>query len=177
VRRVAFMSGGASRHTVLPALACTDLVMANDPDRKRVGSIGEVLKGRGEPDKVERTAYDEVAARTISRALVFKMIYRTLEIHKVKLPDGSIRYRDQDEMENSKDGGQDLGQPEGIGPGEADYDAERAHRFGLCKAICNDPGAVVRAYRLPRRVLTEVWIGDRATVAGLIEVHGRLDKG
>src|SRR5262249_6140262 len=35
IKAVAFVSGEVSKHSVLPVLACSELVMANDPDNKR----------------------------------------------------------------------------------------------------------------------------------------------
>src|SRR5439155_19844671 len=169
-----------SWHTVLPVLACSEIVMANDPENKRVASIGDVLKGQGDLDEDERTAYEQVVKSVGSRALVFRMIYPDREVRQVKLPDGSVLYLDQSEIKKKRDAGeqfQDLGVPAGLEIGSAKYDVETARKFGLCKAIYNDAAALVHAYRLPRPVLTEVWLGDRPVVAGVIEVQGTLDKG
>ena len=45
IKAVAFVSNEVSRHTVLPVLACSEIVMANDPENKRVGSIGDKIDG------------------------------------------------------------------------------------------------------------------------------------
>lgn len=180
IRTVAFVRNEVSKHTVLPVLACSELVMANDGENNRVGSIGDVLKDdRGEPRPTVLTAYEQVSRR-VGRALVFKMLYPNREIRQVKLPDNSLLYLDADEIKKKKDAGEeftDLGTPKGLELGNPRYDAEAAQKFGLARATYNDPTQVIAAYRLPRQVLTEVWIGDRQMVPGVVHVHGQLDRG
>jgi membrane-bound serine protease (ClpP class) len=179
IKAVAFVSNEVSKHSVLPVLACSELVMANDPDNKRVGSIGDVLRGQGALDEDERTAYEQVAKSVGARALVFRMIEPDTEIRQVKLADGSTVYLTRDEIKQRKAAGESLEDvgPSGLEIGSAKYDVETARKFGLCRAVYNDPAQIVRAYRLPRSVLTEVWLGDRPVVTGIIEVQGTLDKG
>src|SRR5205807_1231251 len=128
----------------LPVLACSELVMADDPDRNRVGSLGDVLRGKGDLDKVERTAYEEVAehpglsALIGSPALVFKMINPNLKIHQVKHKGGATRYWEENDVGKDQDY-TDLGPAQNLNTGQPVYEAGLAWDLRLCSAKRSDP--------------------------------------
>ncbi len=184
IKTIAFVHNRVSKHTVLPVLACDQLVMSDEMDpatRQSKARIGDVREGSEVPlDQSARTAYEKVAQNFASRALVFRMIDRNLVIRKVTTRDGAVLYLDDDELAKRPDKA-DLavaaGIPPGLDPGTGTFDAEKARQYGLCKAIYNSRIELARALRLPRRALSEDWLMGRAVVPWLIEVKGTLDSG
>src|SRR5262245_26756384 len=85
IKSVAFLRSEVTKHTVLPVLACSEIVMANDPEQKKVASLGDV-GAEADQDPTMRTAYAEVADfvrdRGSHRALVMRMIKPNLAVHK-----------------------------------------------------------------------------------------------
>lgn len=180
VHTIAFVHNQVTRHTVLPVLACGELVMSGEVDEKgpraRIGNV----TGDGEPlDAVERQEYQQ-AAENFSQGLVFRMIDKNLVVRKVKMRDG-VRYLSQEEIDKKKQAGEELtvepGVPAGLEAGNTLYDPERALEYGLCKAMYNSRSELAVALKLPRHSLIEDLLADRTVVAWRIEVRGELDQG
>jgi membrane-bound serine protease (ClpP class) len=170
LRLVAYVNNEVTRHTVLPVLACHELVMSQQ------GKLGQVLREGDEPLTPEaRTAYEKVASLRgdAYRDIVRKMLDRDLVIVRVKTKDG-VRYVDRKEAKDSEI------DPEfrSIDAGTANtlFDYTSARTIGLCKAIYNSREHVIQAYRLPASSLDEDVILDRPVV-WRIDVRSTIDKG
>src|SRR5262249_25829386 len=85
---VAFVQHEVTRHTVLPVLACGQIVMSNEDDKDtrapkaRFGGITRDLAGV--LDETERTAYRTVAANFPSPDVIARMIDPELPLRLVK---------------------------------------------------------------------------------------------
>ncbi len=175
ITTVAFVAKDVGKHTVLPALACSELVMAEN------AKIGDVLRDQGALNETARTAYEHLTTKH-SWALVFKMIQPTQDI--IAVP--ALGYLTPKEWEKKKEELAKQGKeikplptPEVLRNGQPFYTTKDALAVYLVKsdAVRNTPDEVVRFYKLPRTVLTEVWLGDRTPVVGVVEARGQLDKG
>lgn len=179
---IAYVSNEVSRHTVLPVLACGELVMSADTgDNRSPARIGKVLGPDEEAlDASERQEYEQVA-QGFTRGLVFRMIDKSLVVKKTRSKDGVTRYLSQDEIQKEKDAGKEIsvdpGVPPGLEVGTTMLDADRALEYGLCKAIYNSRSALQHALKLPRRSLSAEGLVDATLVPWRIEVRGELDQG
>lgn len=77
VRTVAYIHGDVRRHSVLPALACNELVFAES------GRLGQVTAPGKTLPRVEQTAYEEIARGRFPDVLVRKMFDASLDVVKV----------------------------------------------------------------------------------------------
>jgi membrane-bound ClpP family serine protease len=144
VQTIAFVHGEVSRHSVLPVLACSQIVLSADPPSR----IGKVVDQGASLNKLELLAYEEVTERNRHpKAIVRKMYDRDVAIVKVKPgPDG----------EHYRDGG--VNPPPDAEPvaalergTTALYSHKQAREFGLCQPIIfNSLDEVLTAYNLPR---------------------------
>ncbi|MBM4068695.1 MAG: hypothetical protein FJ271_07090 [Planctomycetes bacterium] len=179
---IAFVSNDVTRHTVLPVLACGELVMSsNTGENDRPARIGMVLGPDDEAlDASERQEYEQVA-QGFTRGLVFRMIDKSLVVKKTRSKDGVIRYLSQEEIQNENDAGREIsvdpGIPPGLEVGTTMLDADRALEYGLCKANYGSRSALQVALKLPRRSLTAEGLVDTTLVPWRIEVRGELDQG
>src|SRR5262249_16255275 len=83
---VAFVHHEVTQHTVLPVLACREIVMSDNAE------IGDVLKDQQRPLSPRvRNAYEDIAGPE-KRDLVLKMLDKDLGIVKGKTGKGDIRY-------------------------------------------------------------------------------------
>src|SRR5262249_3949082 len=97
VLTVAWVHGETTRHSVLPVLACDEIVMADKalgtPTQPRHPALGRVAP----PDKPlrdkERDIYDRIDAKRWSAAITRKMYDANLVVVKVREKDG-FSYRD-----------------------------------------------------------------------------------
>src|SRR5262249_21384287 len=97
ITTVAFVHGELSRHTVLPVLACKEVVMSAD------AKLGPVQKdGTGRPSETEVQAYREIiAGRKLSPALVLKLLDRDMEVME-GTRNGSVTYLSRTEVPEAK---------------------------------------------------------------------------
>src|SRR5262245_47099638 len=139
VRTVAFVHGDVRRHSVLPALACGDVVFS---EKGRLGQV--VAPGKSLP-RVEQTAYEEVTRNRYPAALVRKMYDPNVEV--VKAGDQFL-----DAAARPRQGGQPVA---GLAPGElAYYNFALAREVGLCQQLPSASLDEVRvAYSLLRTSL------------------------
>jgi membrane-bound serine protease (ClpP class) len=175
VNTVAFVHNEVSRHTVLPVLACGELIMSSG------ARIGDALRDAGALDPSTAAAYKDIAKGSPAPDLVLKMIDPDLEIHKVRTRDG-VRYLDKkklDRLLQEKDKGgvlADEGVPPGLESPALVLDTPLARRFGLCKETYETREDVNRALRLPQRSLEEDFLVGRVVVPWRIEVRGVINK-
>lgn len=184
IHTVAFVHDKTTRHTVLPVLACGEIIMSGTTDPKTQmarARLGDVLDGQDRPlDGPKQAAYLEEARNFPSPGLVLKMFDRTLELRRVRTDQG-VLYLSPAEIAQRQMKGEALavepGVPPGLEAGTLLYDAPRAREFGLCRALYNTRGELAAALKLPRQALSEDWLMGRNPVAWRIEVKGPLDKG
>jgi membrane-bound ClpP family serine protease len=168
-RTVAWVHGEVSRHSVLPVLACDEIVLSDDPPSR----LGPVLEGNDTLDADERLSYELIARNRYPLALVRKLYEPGLAVVRVQpwVKDGD-RYRDRKDMKPG-----DFEAIAALAAGRvAAYGAEEARAFGLAqKAPMNALDDLLAAYRLPRESLLRlpeqpiVW---RLVLSG--EVNGGL---
>jgi membrane-bound ClpP family serine protease len=146
VQTVAYVHGTVSHHSVLPVLACGEIVMSKDPPAR----LGPVVESGKQLSDTERNAYLEMGRRYPS-VLVRKLYDSNLAVIKVAGARGSEQFRDA------------AGKPPPQGEPIADlgrnqtasYDFDRASTYGLCqKDPRNDVGQVLHAFQLPRSALS-----------------------
>jgi membrane-bound ClpP family serine protease len=147
VRTVAFVHGRLTRHGVLPVLACGEIFLSAE------ARLGKVTAGDKPLDRVEQTAYEEVAGSRYPPAIVRKMYDPAVEVVEVRAtnPKGP-RYRDARDPK-----GPPADPVLGLGAGDtALYDFAQARKFGLCQQVPrNTLDAVLEACGLPRSSLSQ----------------------
>jgi membrane-bound ClpP family serine protease len=169
IQTVAFLHGNVSRHSVLPALACSEIVMSKEP----ASSLGKVAEPGKPLDATERLAYELITRGRFPLALIHKMHDADLVVIKVRptVKTGD-RYRDANEKPRVE------GEPvPDLGRGvTAAYNFEQAREFNLCQREPRDDlNQVLLAYDMPRSALAQfpeqpiVW---RMTLSG--QVNGEM---
>ncbi len=147
VQTVAYVHGDVSRHSVLPVLACAEIVLSKDPPA-HLGPVvpAEARKGLAAS---ERQAYEEIGRR-YPPALVRKLYDSNLAVVQVDGVRPSERYQ------ASSPGVRGIPIPE-LGVGQtASYDFEKASTYGLCQKDPRDNlTQVLDAFRLPRSALSQ----------------------
>src|SRR5262245_58281954 len=170
VNTVAFVHAKVSGHTVLPVLACKELVMSKDA---AIGEIaGENIDPLQEPDKATYKFYFD---RDAQFALVRKMYDRD-----VKLVKGTDRTTQKPQYADASDpavknlvGMQEVtGVPVGT---LALYGAPLARDVGLCRRLAETRPEVAEAYGLPPTVCREDPLGGRAPDAYRWALKGDVD--
>jgi membrane-bound ClpP family serine protease len=159
VLTIAYVHGEVTGHTVLPVLACKEIVLSKQ------GKLGDALRdnfndptgSQGRPlEEDERLFYRTVAeGRGYAPALVLKMLDKEIEVLE-GTRNGGTRYIDQRQEAKEKQEGfvrTRLLLPAGK---RALYDAAQAAAFGLCKDNSLDTRRDVKeAYHLPTSSLRE----------------------
>ena len=182
---VAYLGNEVSRHTVLPVLACTEIVMARGA---RLGNVLDNQAGGLSPEA--RKAYEEVARLWPSPDLIWKMVFADMTLRKLDTT-GGPRYVDDRTVQNSRELAKALKQmgvkliargsiPPQLAAGTSDntyLSSTRAREeYGLCKRILNSPGDVVRAYGLPAHALHEHALLGRTRVGWRIDLTSTVNK-
>jgi membrane-bound serine protease (ClpP class) len=173
VTTVAFIHKAVTKHTVLPVLACGQIVFGPD------GSLGDVPREELAKATV-RTAYREQAKYHTSPDLIQRVVDPDLAMKRVKTPLGE-RVVSAATFEEWTKQGKDMAvvprELPGLEPGKVLIDAETALDVGLARGIFGGRGELVDALGLPRRSMTEDWLIDRTPVAWRIEIRGPIDAG
>jgi membrane-bound serine protease (ClpP class) len=189
VKTVAFVHNEVTQHTVLPVLACTEMVMS------KKASIGKVLddqQGGLHPEArlppEAREAYDQVARDRPSPDIVWKMIYADMALRELDTT-GGPRYVDDRTAQDPRALDKALQRmgvklkakgsiPAKLGIGNTSFDSETARKpeYGLCKQILNTGGEVVRAYGLPPYALHEHAMLGRTRVGWRVDLTSTVNK-
>jgi membrane-bound serine protease (ClpP class) len=175
VNTVAFVHNKVTRHSVLPALACAELVMSKD------ASIGNVVPpGSAErlPDEVE-LAYRKLADKSRWGDLVLRMLDKDLVVRRVRTKEGGIAYWSQATLDRKKAAGERVQvepTPAELGPGASLFSAESAFRLELAKEVPATRAGVCDALGLPLSSIREEWLPEQR-VAYRIDVNGTIDAG
>jgi membrane-bound ClpP family serine protease len=175
VRVIGFIHNQVKRHSVLPVLACSEIVISPKPtgqgDQQRLPGFGQVTDPANPLKQKQRDSYLELARGRFSTALVQKMFDFDLVVVKVRDPGpNGERYQDA----NAKPAPVGELVP-GLGKGEvAFYTFERAKEFGLCQQTpLNQLSDVLTEYGLSRDAIYEL---PERTIAWRVVVGGQLDK-
>ncbi len=187
VYTVAYVHNPVTRHTVLPVLACTDLVMSEN------GALGDVQSGKGERlAPSARGAYERFAKLRypLSPDLVLKMLDRDMAILRGKTRNGVTRYvgyvpgdprRSKEavlkQAQASPEGFRDWEEAPGLEPGTSLYKATAAVNFGLCsRDIINSRERVVSEYGLSPATLREDVLQGRTIHPWLLDFSGSVTE-
>ncbi len=139
IQVIAFVHGSVTRHAVLPVLACSEIVMSQDPP----AHLGKVADAQHPLEALDRMAFDDIANRRHSPVLIRKMYDPSVDV--IKGRDGL--YHDLYEKPPPK------GVPvSGLSHGEtALYSFELASKHSLCQPMpCKNIDEVLERYRLSR---------------------------
>lgn len=181
---VAFVQHEATRHTVLPVLACDQIIMSNETDKDtrlakaRLGGVTRDLEGI--LDETERTAYRNVAKNYPSPDVIQRMIDPELPLRHAKTKQGE-RYGSPDSIKEWEAKGDLLsvtpGVPPGLQTGQNLFDADQAVQLKLARAVYKTRAELAAALQLPRQSLVEDWLAGRTKVPWVVEVRGAMDAG
>jgi len=179
---VAFVQHEATRHTVLPVLACNQIIMSNETDkdtrlpRARLGGVTRDLDGV--LDEIERAAYRNVAKDYPSPDVIERMIDPELPLRHAKTKQGE-RYGSPESIKEWEAKGEltsvTPGVPPGLQPGQNMFDPEQALQLKLARALYKTRGELATALQLPRQSLVEDWLAGVTKVVWVVEVRGPVD--
>jgi membrane-bound serine protease (ClpP class) len=170
ITTIAFVHGELSRHTVLPVLACKELVMSAD------AKLGPVQKeGTGRPTETELQAYREIiTGRKLSPALILKLLDRDMEVME-GTRNGSVTYLSRAEIPDAKGFVLTKRDPV-VGKGVGSYTRTQAQEFGLCRLGKETRQEVAEVYQMPANSLREDPLMGRNPVAWRVVVSGPVTK-
>ena len=173
VKTVAFATRKVSGHTVLPFLACRDIVMG------REASVGEVV-APGEPPLVERTAKDYEAILKLVRptrfAAVRKMFDARVRVGSGKKAGGEWLVNmadkvDKESVENPKE-------VEGVSAeGVGLYKPDVAVRLGLCRGVRDTRTELADLLGIAPSSLRDDPLNGRPPEAFRYTLTGAIDQG
>jgi membrane-bound serine protease (ClpP class) len=175
VTTIAFLHGEVSRHSVLPVLACKEVVMSSE------AKLGPVVGGDDRPlDESEEAAY-RLVFRNRSRipAVVLKLTDPNMELLEARRrPGGDVWYIDSRriaEEEKAGVGVKDVGGPPVVGKGPASYTPTQAKTFGLCQLVRETRQEVAEAYQIPAASLRENPLLDGPPVVWKVTLTGPVN--
>jgi membrane-bound ClpP family serine protease len=173
-KTIAFVHGPTMRHTVLPVLACQELVMSS------AAALGPVVPDKEPPlNDLKRAVYERVAGKS-REALVAKMIDRSVEVLAGRLPppNGAVTYFDaRKRAQAEREGVVGItAQPVLPAGATGKLTADEALRFGLAIAKVDSKQEVAERFRLTATSLREDPLQGRAPDAWLIKVQGTIDR-
>lgn len=173
---IAFVHGEVSRHSVLPVLACKEIVMSSE------AKIGPVAGDREErpPTAPQEAAYaDVIRGRNRIPAVVLKLLDPSMEILEARnRKTGDIWFIDsRREAEEAKEGFTVTQREPIVGKGPAVYTTAQAKAFGLCQAVRESRQEVAEAYQLPAASLREDPLLGGSPVVGKVTLTGPVTMG
>ncbi|HEY1377169.1 MAG TPA: NfeD family protein [Gemmataceae bacterium] len=173
VKTIAFVHAPVTRHSVLPVLACQQLVMSSD------AVLGPVLTDPNTPPDADELAHYARVAGKAREALVLKMLDRSVAVLEGRLPNGAVTYFDARKRADAEREGVAGVLPEPVLPAGAvaKYDADEALRYGLAQAKLESKQEVAERFQLPPLSLREDPLQGRVPEAWLIKVQGPIDRG
>lgn len=176
ITTIAFVHGKTTRHTVLPALACVDLIMSQN------AQIGEVVGPNELPEERHIREYAEIAGRT-KEAVVRKMLDKNVEV--VEGTDTTTRnviYVDSalvgkegpfETVIATRPNREKPALPRGsVGL----YGTEQAQKFKLCQDVKNDRNEVLEHYNLSPVALEGDRLRGEKIKSVRIDLAGAIDE-
>jgi membrane-bound ClpP family serine protease len=169
---VAFVHNQVNLHTVLPVIACDELVMKKADAEGRGGVLGDVQGGRqGEMEPAVKQAYDSEARRLGPKGvLLLKMTNRNLQLVRTK-KNGALWYVKKGEVPAAEEETPpELKQV--LESETTSFDAKTAEGLYLCNKFLRTREEVARAYR----VRLEPLLGQEKIKTALVEFRGPVNK-
>ncbi len=167
---IAFVHAELTKHTVLPVLACSELVMSRD------AALGRVIDEDDPQPAPEIIVAYRKHAREDRAALIVKMIDKHVEVFQGKDPEnpaGPMLFRTAQEG-----GGRLLGARAEVPPGSvALYTAEKARAYGLCQQIIANSAELAQAYNIIPSSLRDDPLQGRESRPWMILVQGEITGG
>ncbi len=173
INTTAFVDGRVTKHTVLPVLACSQLIMSND------ASLGYIREGNVELTAEVLAGYkDIINKRPGQGALIRKMLDGDLTISKVETAQ-SVEYVTARELDVKKAKGEIRKVLENriLDPGRALFKADEARKYGLCQAIFESRKAIQQNMNLPPQSLQEEWLVSGTPVPWVVKLTGTVNSG
>jgi membrane-bound ClpP family serine protease len=174
ITTIAFVHKDVTGHTVLPVLACKEVIMS------KKAKLGDVPAKQALPlERDKMLFYQHLAeSRRYFPAIVMKMADPDLEVIEGNRGGGPWYVDAASQAEETKKGFVPaVRQDPVLARGKAAlYDAAQAEKFGLCKLQLETRRDVKDAYGLPTTSLREDPLFGRPD-AWLITVSGRVDAG
>ena len=171
---IAYVHNKITRNTVLPVLACRELVMAGTPETK----IGEVLPAPpGQRDPFEMQVYAQMAGDSRA-AVVLKMLDANIAVLEGRKNNAAYFVEQSKQAEAAANGVVGI-KPDPVLPAGrlALLSGDEAIRFGLAKLTNKDSRQqVAEAYGLSASSLREDPLQGRTPVAWRIEVRGEVNE-
>ncbi|GIW78244.1 MAG: nodulation protein NfeD [Gemmatales bacterium] len=184
VTTIAYVHNEVTGHSVLPVLACHDLVMSKGgkPIKERLlsaeGKLGDILRGQDRPLQEDQQIYYMYVARRRGHApaVVLKMADAGVELIKGTRA-GGVTYIDGRQLDQErKKGFVPVGENPVMPAGRrAVYSAQQAFDFGLCQVFAETRQQLAEVYQLPAHAQREDPLEGRSPVACLVEVRGQVD--
>jgi membrane-bound ClpP family serine protease len=161
---VAFVHNEVSGHTVLPVLACSEIVMSRD------AKLGPVFRDPGEEPRKDQLAFyaDVAKARGRFPAVVLKMLDKDLEVLEKKAG-GATLFIARDAKNKSGEIALPRGACKAFGALEA------RERFGLCNLVADSRQDVAHYYQLTPSSLREDPLEGRDPNAERIVLRQSID--
>jgi membrane-bound ClpP family serine protease len=160
-------------HTMLPVLACKQIVMSID------ARMGDAARDQAGPILPDQLQFYEHVARSRGRypAIILKMLDKDVDVVEGTLNNG-VWYIDKRHKKDEA-GFQETGPAPGLSPGRTGmYTAHQAEKFyRLCDLIRETPQEVIEAFGLPPRSLHGDPLQGRTPNAWRIVVRGPFDAG
>jgi membrane-bound ClpP family serine protease len=177
VHTIAFVHSEITRNTVLPVLACRDIIMSSS------GRLGDVRRDQ-DPSRplsnVVQAAYREVARDRRCPAVVLKMLDPNMELLRAKKLKGSGDWFIDSRLkeEEAKNHIVVLNPTPVIGSGAQStlYTVEQAELLGLCALRKENRQEVAEAYGLPPTSLREDPLMGRSPILWRIDLNGPVTE-
>lgn len=173
ITTVAFVHNETTGHTVLPVLACKDIVMSSE------AKLGDALRGQTKPLEKDLQLFYSLVAEGRGRfpALALKMADRNVEVIEGTRR-GAVCYIDRRQQAQEEKLGCVV--PRNAQPALAAgtiglYSTLQAQKFSLCSLRKETRQELAEAYRLPARSLREDPLEGRTPVASRIVVKGTVN--
>ena len=168
---IAFVHGKTTRHTVLPVIACDELVMSSD------AKIGEVWSKDRPVDRNEQAVYEQMAG-ILRAGPVMKMIDKDVKLVQA-LYKGAPIYVDQRKLD-ARDPAYAEVQPGNRTPvplpaAVALYDTGRARQFNLCQQQADSFDEVSEKYGLSKGAIKGDRLQGKAMRPVRILLEGTID--
>jgi hypothetical protein len=171
ISTIAFVRAKTTRHTVLPVLACKEVVMSSE------ATLGDVLPDEvGPPDDDEMRVYARIAGRG-REALVLKMLDKNVVLLEGRRA-GAVWFLDGRKKDEAEREGVVAINPVPLMPAGALglYSAAEARKFNLCQQVRNTRQEVAELYQMPASSLREDPLQGRSPVAYKMIVRGEITK-
>ena len=172
VRTVAFLPGLVDGHSVLPVLACEEII--SHPDAQ----FGAAGRGETSIGPTLVAAYREITERrrTVPVPMVLGMLDPTVTVTEVQLVGGGTRYVLGDELETLRQEGK-IGKETSVGqPGDPIVLSGRELRlqYGFASHLAANRRELAEALRVPPDALREDLLASGVWRALRIDVRGRI---